>query len=1104
MAVSQEQVDAWFAANPNATAEDVAAAVQSIGGLEANQGLAGMLANRFDIADQEVTNYYNAYTAPTTNEYFKANQDVADAYKQNTYGMTPQEFADYHYTNYGANEGRASSTAGTTPTKNTQTFTDTITSGTPTTQDELLTALADTTTATGNTAATTNTTGNTTATGTTGNTSTTTGNWPSIIYGTTDEDGGRLTTTTTSDGTPFYLRDEDGGGMYQNPNTVESYAPVTGADGKTYYAVYAPVFSSGKAWNETPITGYLTEAQFRALQGGSTLGDAAMGIVNSPVGSFALSVLGPYGQAFNALNQASQGNILGAAVSGLNAAQGFGVTNIGGMDITTAKNAAGLLNAVDKNNLAGALTAGSNLFGGVPGEYQTASTLASAALAVKNGDTAGFLNSLGDLTNSQDAKVAAAAVRLKDVLESGNLSQLASATNNFSAAINGTSTTGSTGSTGSTTVGNFEDTEVTRLKGLGYTNQQIQDYFNNLDNLTDALDTSTSTTGTTTSGLTDGVQLASLDGGLGTTNLGNITSTTFPDLTGDASIKADADLFNSSIGDLDRLDTTRSADEFADFLASIGITSIDQLTDSGLSNQDILDMINAADDTLTVTGAKGNDTVTGIDTITGSDGSDLVVDDKGEIVIKDKKESCPIGTVLNPETGNCDKVPETITCPPGKVLNAAGTACIDEVVVKGTRDPCPTGTVYDEALDKCVPIVAALDCPEGYEPNDAGTACIPVVEIKDKKCDPGFVYDEDLKQCVAIEEEPCGEGYHRENGVCVQDECPDGYVRNLVTGACEKAEDECPTGYERDEITGACIPVVEIKDTKCDPGYVYDEDLKQCVPIKGDEPCAEGYHRDEATGLCVPDDDDKCEDGYEKVNGACVPVCADGYVRNLATGVCEKAEEPCPEGYERDEVTGACIPVVVIKDKKCDPGYVYDEDLKQCVPIEDEPCAEGFHLENGLCVPDGEECEDGYEKVNGACVPVCKDGYVRNLATGVCEKVTEDKPCPPGQVKNAEGKCVPIVTPPPPPPPPPVVKTTPTTYVPSTGGTTSGEKTDPIYAEGMDAFDLFATLQELLAEEPAKKDSKKSKEKTKMATGGHLDDLLAEQMTVDDLLKLLR
>jgi hypothetical protein len=73
------------------------------------------------------------------------------------------------------------------------------------------------------------------------------------------------------------------------------------------------------------------------------------------------------------------------------------------------------------------------------------------------------------------------------------------------------------------------------------------------------------------------------------------------------------------------------------------------------------------------------------------------------------------------------------------------------------------------------------------------------------------------------------------------------------------------------------------------------------------------------------------------------------------------------------------------------------------------------------------------------------------------------------------------------------------------GASGPGERTDPIYAGAMDDFDLFATLEELLKENPdKKKDTKKSKDKTKMATGGHLDDLLAEQMTVDDLLKLLR
>jgi hypothetical protein len=322
---------------------------------------------------------------------------------------------------------------------------------------------------------------------------------------------------------------------------------------------------------------------------------------------------------------------------------------------------------------------------------------------------------------------------------------------------------------------------------------------------------------------------------------------------------------------------------------------------------------------------------------------------------------------------------------------------------------------------------------------------IETVTIVDKKCPPGQVYDEELKKCVPV------------------------------------VDDSCPEGFERDEATGKCIPVVTVVDKTCPTGQVYDEDLKKCVPITTDE----------------------CANGYEKVNGVCVPVCQ--------------------EGYSRDEATGQCIPVVTIIDKKCPTGQVYDEELKKCVPIETDECAVGFHKDaTGLCVPDDdEECKDGYEKVNGTCVPVCKEGYIRNLESGVCEKV--EKECPVGQVRNAEGKCVPI----------PkecqpgfervngvcvpicqpgyvridgVCKKIPTEVItmPISGPVDSGEKTDPIYAGGMDSFNLLATLQELLAEEAPKKDDKKSKDKTKIATGGHLDDLLAEQMTVDDLLKLLR
>ena len=69
------------------------------------------------------------------------------------------------------------------------------------------------------------------------------------------------------------------------------------------------------------------------------------------------------------------------------------------------------------------------------------------------------------------------------------------------------------------------------------------------------------------------------------------------------------------------------------------------------------------------------------------------------------------------------------------------------------------------------------------------------VVITDKKCDPGFVYDEDLKMCVAITD-----------------------TTNIVGG----------TG--NDAITGAKgNDTVVITDKKCDPGTHYDEDLKMSL-----------------------------------------------------------------------------------------------------------------------------------------------------------------------------------------------------------------------------------------------------------------------------------
>ena len=676
---------------------------------------------------------------------------------------------------------------------------------------------------------------------------------------------------------------------------------------------------------------------------------------------------------------------------------------------------------------------------------------ASSAVNIVNsldkGDYASALSAASSLTGSSDAKVAAAALRFIKAAETNNFAGMYTAATGFDSAVQAAN--------------KVTDKDVA---------SQIA------NSVADA--NSAATAGTQLAALSTGT---ASDAGNGVILSGAGGDTlTFPDLTSSPTILSDKALFNSGLGTLDTEDgddldltggstvTTGGDGSGAD--TGGGGSGVDTgggsttTTTTGTGDDLTTTTTTGTGDDLTTTTGTGDDDVNLLNVcgdgmvFNTATGQCEAVKDEGTVTVKSTKETCPVGTTLNPVTGECDADwNETgVDCAPGFHDDGTGFCVADTETPPTTSTDCPTGMVRDLTTGECV-------WPK-------------------EECAPGF-HDDGTGLCVADDDEII---------------CPPGKVLN-------------------DEGT-ACIDetIVTAKRDPCPAGTKYDEDLDACVPITTG--CAPGFH-DDGTGLCVPDEEE-CQDGYHKdESGACVPDdCPDGYVRNLATGVCEKAEEPCPTGYERDEITGKCIPVIEIKDTKCDPGFVYDEDLKQCVPIKTEGCAPGFHDDGtGLCVPDDEECKDGFEKIGGECVPVCKEGYIRNLATGVCEKV-DTKECPPGQVKDANGKCVPItkVTPPVTPPkkcPPGYVLVDGTcvlipTFTPGTSSYTSEDKTDPIYAGGMDDFDLFATLEELLADKSdktdKKKDNKKSKDKTKMATGGHLDDLLAEQMTVDDLLKLLR
>ena len=120
MAISDQQIFDWFLSNPGADDATIASTMDQFSLNPADIARVtgtdvGDVQYRYD-AVQPSGGLSSIDSSTTNNTYFNANPDVAAAYTGNTYGMTPQQFADFHYTTYGVNEGRASSTPTPVPT----------------------------------------------------------------------------------------------------------------------------------------------------------------------------------------------------------------------------------------------------------------------------------------------------------------------------------------------------------------------------------------------------------------------------------------------------------------------------------------------------------------------------------------------------------------------------------------------------------------------------------------------------------------------------------------------------------------------------------------------------------------------------------------------------------------------------------------------------------------------------------------------------------------------------------------------------------------------------------------------------------------------------
>ena len=438
--------------------------------------------------------------------------------------------------------------------------------------------------------------------------------------------------------------------------------------------------------------------------------------------------------------------------------------------------------------------------------------------------------------------------------------------------------------------------------------------------------------------------------------------------------------------------------EISKLLAGINSGSSEN-TDSGLSNQAILDLIYGGTDT----GGTGTDT-TGLD--------------EGPII--------PVGT---DGTGGTETV--TVTDANGCSANEYWDPVLKRCELKKIDTSTGTGTGIET--------VTVTSCPAGQVRNAKG-------DCEDINCGDGKYWDPITKQCEVKKIDTIDTGTGTGIETVTVTSCPAGQVRN-AKGGCE--------------------------NINCGDGKYWDPITKQCEVKKID---------DVVTTLTCGANEEKSPDGL-----SCLPKCGPGYKRGPDGITCVKDDEivitSCGEGKVRN-AKGDC------EDINCGEGKYWDPITKQCEIRKVDDIVTTL-----TCGANEEKSPDGL-----SCLPKCGTGFKRGPDGISCVAITTTTPpvtCPPGQTKNAAGICVPTTT----------TTTTTPSFVP-TAIPASTETTSPIYAGPMGAFDLFATLPELLADDTDKEDKKKTtrqtQQTTKMATGGHLDDLLAEQMTVDDLLNLLR
>ena len=203
----------------------------------------------------------------------------------------------------------------------------------------------------------------------------------------------------------------------------------------------------------------------------------------------------------------------------------------------------------------------------------------------------------------------------------------------------------------------------------------------------------------------------------------------------------------------------------------------------------------------------------------------------------------------------------------GRVLNTARTACVDKVAPTPVVAPPDWSKVdaaqaaarADAGSKTTVIYPTPDDCRrQGRVLNAAGTACVDKVLTQQDCTSQGLVLNDQGTACVAggggSGGNPCSGGkVKNDKGVCV---CPSGYSDD-GRGTCVvvPGPSTCPVGQEK--VNGVCV-------VKCGSGQERNPQ-GVCVVVPGPSTCPAGQEK--VNGACVV----KCGSGQERnTQGVCV------------------------------------------------------------------------------------------------------------------------------------------------------------------------------------------------------------------------------------------